>query len=69
MVNWVSPTLSSSGVHIIEILDRQPKRKVDIELDWDDLKEMAKRDKADRKLMDRVQDARKQYHVEVRDLI
>jgi len=63
----ISPTMSSEGLHIIKVLDRQPERPVSLELDWDNLKELARRDKANRKLQQLINEARSQHMVEVRD--
>ena len=64
----IPPSVSPSGIHIIKVIDRQPERNVSLELDRDDLKEMAKREKANRKLQEMIREARKIYHVDVRDI-
>lgn len=62
------PVISQSGIHILRILDRQPERRMNPELDWDDLKEFAKREKANAKLEEMVKKARGKYNVEIRDI-
>ncbi len=63
----IPPTMSESGIHILKIMERQPERPVDLTLDWDELKEMAKRQKANDKLMEQIEAARQKYYVEVRE--
>ncbi len=64
----IPPIVSSSGIHIIKILDRQPKRPVNLKLDWDELKEMARRQKANDKLQEMIREARKTYFVQIRNI-
>ncbi|MBD3233358.1 MAG: hypothetical protein GF315_06505 [candidate division Zixibacteria bacterium] len=63
----IPPAMSESGIHILKVLERQPERPVDLKLDWDELKEMAKRQKANDKLMEQIESARQKYYVEVRE--
>ncbi|MCP4634196.1 MAG: hypothetical protein GY855_14825 [candidate division Zixibacteria bacterium] len=65
----LTPILSESGMHILKIEDRQPERQVSFELDKDQLRDMAKRHKANEKLQERIKKARLHHHVDQRDVL
>ncbi|PJA28709.1 MAG: hypothetical protein CO189_04185 [candidate division Zixibacteria bacterium CG_4_9_14_3_um_filter_46_8] len=64
----IAPTLSPSGFHILKVLDRQPERPVNLDLDWHELKELARRQKASDKLQEMIAKAHERYNVEVRKI-
>ncbi|MBD3169352.1 MAG: hypothetical protein GF307_07705 [candidate division Zixibacteria bacterium] len=64
----VPPLVSSSGIHILKILDKQPERPVSLELDWEDLQEFARREKANKQLEELIEQAWNRYHVDIREI-
>ena len=60
------PVLTDFGIHIVKILDKQEKRKLTKELDWDTIKDMAKRKKTNQKIVEWLKNLREKTYVEVR---
>jgi len=60
------PVLTDYGIHIVKILDRQGKRKLNLEQDWDLIKDMAKREKTNQKVMEWLEKLKQRFYVEVR---
>jgi peptidyl-prolyl cis-trans isomerase SurA len=60
------PTLSEYGWHILIVKEKKEKRKLNLEDDWDAIKDMAKRTKTKQKVEEWVQKLRDETYVEVR---
>jgi len=60
------PAKSEFGYHLLKVLDWQEARYLSLEEDWEQLKEMAKRAKVNRQLVDWLKEIRKRYYVEVK---
>ena len=60
------PTLSQYGWHLLWIKEKKEKRKLNLDQDWDLIKDMAKRRKTSQKVEEWVNKLREQFYVEVR---
>ncbi|OGC76712.1 MAG: hypothetical protein A2Z27_02885 [candidate division Zixibacteria bacterium RBG_16_50_21] len=60
------PTKSQYGIHIFKLQERQEKRELTLEDDWDSVKELAKRHKTGEEIQKWVADLRKKIYVEVK---
>jgi peptidyl-prolyl cis-trans isomerase SurA len=60
------PTKSEYGYHILQILERQDARAMNLQDDWDRLKDFARREKSDQVLQDWVEKAKQKIYVDVR---
>ena len=60
------PTLSEYGWHILKIKEKREKRKLNLDQDWDLVKDMAKRRKTSQKVDEWVSKLREEFYVEVR---
>jgi peptidyl-prolyl cis-trans isomerase SurA len=60
------PTLSQYGWHLLWVKEKKEKRKLNLDEDWDLIKDMAKRRKTSQKVEEWVGKLREQFYVEVR---
>lgn len=60
------PTLSPYGWHLLIVKEKKQRRKLNLEDDWDVIKDMAKRRKTRQKVEEWVEELRQETYVEVR---
>jgi peptidyl-prolyl cis-trans isomerase SurA len=60
------PTLSQFGWHLLWVKEKKEKRKLNLDEDWDLIKDMAKRRKTSQKVEEWVGKLRQEFYVEVR---
>jgi peptidyl-prolyl cis-trans isomerase SurA len=60
------PVLSDLGVHILKVLDKKERRKLTLDQDWDTIKDMAKRKKANDKILEWVEKLKDKTYIDVR---
>ncbi len=66
-VGQVSPPLEGpAGIHILKVLDRREQRELNLEEDWDTIKDMVRRRKTNELVSQWVQKLRQQIYVEIR---
>lgn len=58
------PFLSEFGAHIIQVVDRQERRKMSLEKDWDRIEAMAKNKKRDRVFQEWIEQLRTQVYID-----
>ncbi|MDH4222592.1 MAG: peptidylprolyl isomerase [candidate division Zixibacteria bacterium] len=61
-----SPVITGEGVHILKILDKKEQRRLSLEEDWDELKEMARRKKGGELILKLIEELKERTYVEVR---
>ena len=61
-----APLIGPSGVHILKVLDRREERKVNLEEDWDAIKDMVRRKKTNELVSQWVGKLRQDIYVEIR---
>ena len=64
---YAGPALSEFGVHILHVLDRQEGRPYSLEDDWDNIKQMARREKTNRVVSEWIDQVRQDTYIEVKD--
>jgi peptidyl-prolyl cis-trans isomerase SurA len=60
------PVPSDLGVHILKVLDKKEQRKLTLDQDWDTIKDMAKRKKANDKILEWVEKIKDKTYIDVR---
>jgi peptidyl-prolyl cis-trans isomerase SurA len=60
------PLLSPFGIHILKALDRREERKLNLEDDWDAVKDMVRRKKTNDLVTEWVEKLRQEIYVEIR---
>jgi len=60
------PVLSDLGVHILKVLDKKEQRKLNLDLDWDTIKDIAKRKKANDKISEWVEKLKEKTYIDIR---
>ena len=60
------PILSEYGWHLLWVKEKKEKRKLNLDEDWDQIKDMAKRRKTSQKVEEWVKQLREKTYVEVR---
>ncbi len=60
------PIISQHGVHLLKLLDYQPERTLTLEQDFDDIKEMARREKAARLIDEWITDIKRKTYIDYR---
>jgi peptidyl-prolyl cis-trans isomerase SurA len=60
------PLKSPFGIHILKALDRREGRKLNLEDDWDVLKDMVRRKKTNEVVTEWVEKLRQEMYVEIR---
>jgi len=63
---YSEPTKSDFGYHILQVLEKQDARAMNLKDDWDRIKDFAKREKSDQVLTEWVEQAKKKIYVDVR---
>jgi len=64
----VGPVKTQFGWHVLRVLDRRTRRTLDIDEDWDRLKDIARQDKTNQVVNSWLADIRQDTYVEVRPL-
>ena len=62
----VGPVSTQFGWHVLRVLDRREERALDLTDDWDNIKEMARREKTNRVVSKWIEEIRSQTYVEIR---
>ena len=62
----VGPVSTQFGWHVLRVLDRREERALDLTDDWDNIKEMARREKTNRVVSKWIDEIRSETYVEVR---
>ena len=64
----VGPVATEFGWHVLRLLDRRDEHKLNLEENWDGVKQIARQDKTNRILTEWIAEIRQQTHVEIRPL-
>ena len=64
---YAGPAISEFGVHILHILDRKEGRPYSLEEDWDNIKQMARREKTNRVVSGWIAQIRQDTYIEVKE--
>jgi peptidyl-prolyl cis-trans isomerase SurA len=66
-IGEVSPPLRGpAGIHIVRLLDKKAERKMNLDEDWDTIKDMVRRKKTNQLVSEWVQKLRQDIYVEIR---
>jgi peptidyl-prolyl cis-trans isomerase SurA len=60
------PVSTNLGVHILKVLDKKEQRKLNLDQDWDTIKDMAKRKKANDKILEWVEKLKEKTYIDIR---
>lgn len=60
------PVLSQLGIHILKLLDYQPRKKLTLEEDFDDIKQLARQDKTGKIVDEWIESIKAKTHIEYR---
>jgi peptidyl-prolyl cis-trans isomerase SurA len=64
----VGPVSTEFGWHVLRILERRDAHKLNLEENWDGVKQIARQDKTNRILAEWIEDIRERTHVDIRPL-
>ncbi|MCP4568616.1 MAG: hypothetical protein GY841_13650 [FCB group bacterium] len=65
---FTSPVQSQMGYHILKLLEREEKRSLDIDKDFDIIRNIARQEKTQKMVGDWVDEIKKKVYVDVRDI-
>ncbi|HSG99593.1 MAG TPA: peptidylprolyl isomerase [candidate division Zixibacteria bacterium] len=66
--NIVGPLTSNYGLHLVRIIEKQDAQTISLENNYDQLRELARRHKADQLITDFIEERKKDTYVEIRPL-